>query len=183
MCPGDTGAAHSRCRRATVPRALARALPCPGLVLCQRPACRVMECWTAVHESKWRHATLAGVVFAPLYPVTAMPMPVPVAMDELADGDFLDVPPEDAASQEASVAPQAQPATLAPAWQPSAPIQLNIEAPGRHPCRCRHHGAALVPSLCGPPACSCPACRMNKLSGPQIRPCATSSQPQMPSRA
>ncbi len=78
---------------------------------------RVMECWTAVHESKWRHATLAGVVFAPLYPVTAMPMPVPVAMDELADGDFLDVPAEDAASQEASVAPQAQPATLAPAWQ------------------------------------------------------------------
>jgi type VI secretion system protein ImpL len=33
---------------------------------------RIMESWAALHASKWRRATLTGVLFAPLYPVLSL---------------------------------------------------------------------------------------------------------------
>ncbi|WP_011296208.1 ImcF-related family protein [Cupriavidus necator] len=78
---------------------------------------RVMDCWAAVHESKWRRATLAGVMFAPLYSCLATPVPVPLPADELADADSFGERVEPVHIEDLPTAPQEQPATLAPAWQ------------------------------------------------------------------
>ena len=78
---------------------------------------RIMESWAASHASKWRRATLAGVLFAPIYPVPATPVPVPIVPEALDGAHEMAMQPDAASSQLAAVKTQAQPVTLTLAWQ------------------------------------------------------------------
>ncbi len=78
---------------------------------------RIMESWAALHASKWRRATLTGVLFAPLYPVPVTPVPVPVAPEALGGAREMVTQPDTASSQPTPIMAQAQPVTITAAWQ------------------------------------------------------------------
>ncbi|RZT42793.1 ImcF-related family protein [Cupriavidus agavae] len=68
---------------------------------------RIEANWQAVLASKWRRATLAGIVFAPVFPVPAAPVPMPARPD--ASGDLW-------RTARPHPSPN-QPAALATTWQ------------------------------------------------------------------
>ncbi|CAG9186068.1 ImcF-related family protein [Cupriavidus pinatubonensis] len=78
---------------------------------------RILESWAALHTSKWRRATLTGVLFAPLYPAPVTPMPVPVAPEALDGASALPAQLDSASSLPVSSIVQAQPLTLTATWQ------------------------------------------------------------------
>jgi type VI secretion system protein ImpL len=45
---------------------------------------RIVDAWQALCASKWRRAPLAGVMFAPVFAMPAVPMPVPAAEEDIA---------------------------------------------------------------------------------------------------